>query len=115
MSTEEQLYFSAVIHKAFVGVNEEGTEAAAATAVALRAAAERPRPEDSVDDLGSDFVLAAHGINRDRRSLQVQQLQQQRNGRDLIRFGVGGDLTQGEPSFGGPRRHQMQRIVASAC
>ena len=49
MSAQEQLYFSAVIHKAFVDVNEEGTEAAAATAVAVRLAAELPRPEEPVE------------------------------------------------------------------
>jgi serpin B len=44
MNGKKDLFISAVIHKAYVDVNEEGTEAAAATAVVVSRAAIQPKP-----------------------------------------------------------------------
>ena len=46
MTTADKLFISAVIHKAFVAVDEEGTEAAAATAVVMGATSVMPQPKE---------------------------------------------------------------------
>jgi serpin B len=54
-TSDEHLYISHVLHKAFVDVNEEGTEAAAATAVVIGKSA---RPEPKVFRADRPFVYA---------------------------------------------------------
>ena len=59
MSEKEKLFISAVIHKAFVDVNEEGTEAAAATAVMMTMSAiMRPQePKEFVANHPFIFII----------------------------------------------------------
>jgi len=45
MSTQERFFLQAALHKAFVDVNERGTEAAAATAIMVGATGAPPRPK----------------------------------------------------------------------
>jgi serpin B len=44
MTGDKELFISAVIHKAYVDVNEEGTEAAAATGIVMKLTAVEPPP-----------------------------------------------------------------------
>lgn len=57
MTGSRDLYISAVIHKAFVKVDEEGTEAAAATAVVMALTSVQPEPEPVVLTLDRPFLF----------------------------------------------------------
>ena len=54
---EECLYIRNIIHKAFVSVDEEGTEAAAATAVVMQVESARPQPIDVTVDRPFIFLI----------------------------------------------------------
>jgi hypothetical protein len=72
---------------------------------------------DGFGDLG----LAAHGVEGDESARQREAFQQQRDGGDLIRLGVGGFLSEHQALPGGPGRDEMQRlatfrpVVRAAC
>jgi hypothetical protein len=66
-------------------------------------------------DLFGDSALTAHGIDGDNASLQVQQRQNLRDGRDLIGLRLGGDLPKHHPVGRRPGADQMQRRQSLAA
>jgi serpin B len=58
MTTQEKLSISAVLHEAFITVDETGTEAAAATAVVARQISARPEP--LTVDVNRPFLFVIH-------------------------------------------------------
>ncbi len=60
MTTEEELHISAVVHEAFIAVDEQGTEAAADTAVVMRV---RSLPYADVTlDADRAFLFVIHDV-----------------------------------------------------
>jgi serpin B len=57
MTDKDDLYLQAVVHKAFVDVTEEGTEAAAATGVAIGVTSMPVRQEPVVFKADHPFVF----------------------------------------------------------
>jgi serpin B len=58
ITAAEQLSISQVLHKAYIDVDENGTEAAAATAVAFRALAHRAEPTPVTVTVDRPFLFA---------------------------------------------------------
>ena len=63
VTEQERLAISAVIHKTFLAIDEEGTEAAAVTAIDMRATSARPEPEAPPIEFKADhpfFIVLRH-------------------------------------------------------
>ncbi len=58
ITTAEQLLISAVVHQAYIDVDEQGTEAAAATAIAMRPMALRQKPQPIPLTVDRPFLFA---------------------------------------------------------
>jgi len=78
MTGDSSLFLSQVIHEAWVEVNEEGTEAAAATAAVGKAAAAPPREQPIIFQADHPFLF----LIRDTRSGSILFLGRMSNPKD---------------------------------
>ena len=62
MTGRPEFHIAAAIHKAFIDVNEEGTEAAAATAIGMRAAAMRMEPPPVIFRADHPFLFMIRDV-----------------------------------------------------
>jgi hypothetical protein len=63
----------------------------------------------SFQNLGGNGLLAAHGVDGHQGAVQVEQLQERRDGRDFIGFHIDRYLSQRQVLCGGPSADQVQR------
>ena len=68
-----------------------------------------------VEDLASDRLLAAHGIQRHDAVLQGQRLEQRRDRGDLVRLAVDLTLAKRQALLTGPGADQVQRPLRPAA
>ena len=69
LSPSADLYISDVIHKAFIEINEEGTEAAAATAVVMRIESVGPHEEPKPKEFIADHPFLYYIIDNQTRAI----------------------------------------------
>ena len=78
MSKANDLKIGKIIHKTFIKVDEEGTEAAAVTAVVMKAKAMMPRPEKIIDMIVDHpflFIIRSNGLPKEHDILFISKVE----------------------------------------
>ena len=78
MSKANDLKIGKIIHKTFIKVDEEGTEAAAVTAVVMKKRAMMPRPEKIIDMIVDHpflFIIRSNGLPKEHDILFISKVE----------------------------------------
>lgn len=78
MSKSNDLKIGKIIHKTFIKVDEEGTEAAAVTAVVMKAKSIMPRPEKIIDMIVDHpflFIIRSNGLPKEHDILFISKVE----------------------------------------